>query len=93
MKWLGQNWIFILLVVGAILWMSSGGPNIDPAKGRWWTRKLPLLRYIMVGLTTLRPARTAIDSRRRRNNTPSSRKKVMDNGMDAVEPYPNGAFQ
>lgn len=22
MEWLGQNWVFILLVVGAILWMS-----------------------------------------------------------------------
>jgi YHS domain-containing protein len=25
MEWLGQNWVFILLVVGAILWMRRGG--------------------------------------------------------------------
>jgi YHS domain-containing protein len=25
MEWLRQNWVFILLVVGAILWMRRGG--------------------------------------------------------------------
>lgn len=34
MAWLGQNWIFILVVIGAIFMMRRGGMGCGPGMGR-----------------------------------------------------------